>query len=87
MKIDSISSLNVNKLNKIKNIDNIEKPMEKKSDSISISQDALKAHKNEQLNNNVKVNAIKSQIVNGTYKVNTNDLAKAIYKNVFEEQD
>ncbi|MBU5314811.1 flagellar biosynthesis anti-sigma factor FlgM [Clostridium bornimense] len=82
MKIDRLTVVNIDRLYKNNTKNNIEeKEISKKGDRIEISEDAKKIRSISEDNNqymNKDIEAIKKAINDGTYKVDTKELAKSM---------
>ena len=82
MKIDRLTVVNIDRLYKNNTKNNIEeKEVSKKGDRIEISEDAKKIRSISEDNNqymNKDIEAIKKAINDGTYKVDTKELAKSM---------
>ena len=82
IKIDRLTVVNIDRLYKNNTKNNIEeKEISKKGDRIEISEDAKKIRSISEDNNqymNKDIEAIKKAINDGTYKVDTKELAKSM---------
>ena len=83
MKIDRLSVLNIDRLYKNNTRNNIDKTdVIKKGDRIEISEDAKRiraiSEDNKSIDRDKKIKEIKEAINNGTYKVDSRELAKSI---------
>ena len=82
MKIDRLTVVNIDRLYKNNTKNNIEeKEVSKKGDRIEISEDAKRIRSMNEDNNqyiNKDIEAIKKAINNGTYKVDSKELAESM---------